>query len=421
MDTSTHAAPGPLRVSRRAAALFAFFIAAITVAAPQSHAAADGRLVNGTAVNASEVATNGRWSSVVSIVTIAGNQSRLCTGTLIRPNWVATAAHCLGHPANPTQPVAADDVIVTAGSTAINAEDHSPATVSVAIHPGYNATTAAWDVALIELAENQTHNVMALPEPAAAGSYEFGTTDNVVGFGRTNGLDGGSSGTLHSGRLEPLSPDECATYRPGSGPHADCLVPGNTRQMACFGDSGGPVVRFDPARGGAPVLWGVTSIGPSQCQTTPVVPTYHTRIASVREWIDVTIATSDFTPTNRPVGPGPGATVSAKTPLGGAGIGVFETRVQRQPTRARSGKVRLTASYVGGMATGRVQVERCRGRRCSTTTNRTVKFAGGDDPQRTTIALPRCTPGTTIHLRLHVKSSSNSAQDRATKRIARCR
>lgn len=204
---------------------------------------------------------------------------------------------------------------------------------------------------------------------------------------------------------------------PGSQEYADCLVPGASRQMACFGDSGGPVVRFDPQRGGAPVLWGVTSIGPSMCQTTSATPTFHTRIASARGWIEQTLAASTFTPGLSIDG---NSLQSNKTPLGGAGIGIFRAHVKRKPTRARAGQLRLTSSFIGGGASGKIVIERCRGRRCTTTAQRTIVFTGSEAPQRTIIGLPRCTPRSAIRVRLQVRGTTGQVQDRVTRRVARC-
>lgn len=416
MDTTHSPAQRLAQTARRALASLALIVAVLSVA-PSASQAREARVVSGTPVGPADVATNGRWSAVVSIVAIAGNQSRLCTGTLITRNWVVTAAHCLGRPENPALPLAADDVIVTAGSTTVHSDDMSPDTVAVHLHPLWEWSTAAWDVALIELASTQAHAPMELPDPTALASYETGPGDNVVGFGRTSGLDGGSSGTLHSGRLEPLTTAECGEARPGSDAYADCLIPGPTRQMACFGDSGGPVVRFDPRRGGAPVLWGVTSIGPSMCQTNSATPTFHTRIAAVRGWIEQTLAASTYSPA---LSVGTNTMQSNKTPLGGAGIDVFKAHVKRKPTRARAGKLRLTASFIGGDASGKVFVERCRGSRCTTTASRSVAFQDADAPKRTIVSLPRCTPRATIRVKLHVRAREGQVQDRVTRRVARC-
>jgi len=214
----------------------------------------EGRVINGTTVSLGDVSINGRWSAVVGILVQNGSSSRLCTGTLIAPKWVATAGHCVAEQSDSTAAVGADRVTVLSGATSIDGGGTTLTAAGVHVHPGFSWSTASWDAGLIELASPAPQAPFALPDAARSAAYTAGSADNVAGFGRAVARDPGSTSVLRSGRVEPVAAADCEASNPGSGAYADCTTPGRNGQATCYGDSGGPLVRFDPARGNAPVL-----------------------------------------------------------------------------------------------------------------------------------------------------------------------
>ncbi len=209
------------------------------------------------------------------VVTVVGSRGNFCSGALIAPDIVLTAAHCV--PAEATTKIVAYDA---------RRQPQLLDVRRVAVHPRYNSGgianhRASADVALLQLATAMTGKSSApLGHPRLP--ITAGARFTVAGIGVTRRGDGKSGGTV---RVATLT----ATGRPGTlqirlvDPAAN-----NTREGlgACTGDSGGPVFETQDGRD---VVVGVVSwsTGPGNAAgcggLTGVTP-----LSLYRDWIERT-------------------------------------------------------------------------------------------------------------------------------------
>jgi secreted trypsin-like serine protease len=182
--------------------------------------------------------------SGASVITIIGSRGTFCSGALIAPDLVLSAAHCIADGTD-------YKIVLYDAQRQPQLRDVRRA----ATHPqfsaqGINAHRASADVALLQLSQPLSKPVAALGlplEPIAAGQ-----TFSVAGIGVTKRGDGKSGGTVRAAQLVSTSQPGRLQIRlvdPATNNTRDGLG-------ACTGDSGAPVFQEQAGRA---VIIGVVS------------------------------------------------------------------------------------------------------------------------------------------------------------------
>lgn len=224
----------------------------------------------------------GEGSSAVYFDWTSRRGSGACSGVLVDPRVVLTAAHCARSVRYGEQRVRTVRIGNPLGRTS------RVRVARVQVHPEFDLRhpERGHDVAVLVLAEAVTDRAPVRLAAAADDPTEQGTAVTIQGFGMTRrGRSVVRSRALRTASLEYLSPFQCFS--------GDVNGMARTRMCAaspsagvCPGDSGSGATIV---RDGQPVLVGVVSlaIDASTCVETAAVLT---RVSAMRDFIDGAIA-----------------------------------------------------------------------------------------------------------------------------------
>ncbi len=200
---------------------------------------AKGRIVGG------QQAVKGEFPFLVSLQ--AGSYGHFCGGSLIKKNWVLTAAHCI-------EPNYLKTVVIGLHNQSDTAGVEKFTVAQTIMHPKWNKNTMEYDYALVRLNGESKYQPIALNTKDLVGNVDFVT----AGWGTTS-ESGSVSKVLMKVSVPLVSKEACEAAYPGSlSETMVCAGYPEGGKDSCQGDSGGPLMM---GSGSSRVLAGVVSWG----------------------------------------------------------------------------------------------------------------------------------------------------------------
>uniref|UniRef100_A0A8C5LB88 Transmembrane protease, serine 9 n=1 Tax=Jaculus jaculus TaxID=51337 RepID=A0A8C5LB88_JACJA len=241
-------------------------------------------------------------------VSLRENEEHFCGATIIGARWLVSAAHCFNELQDPAEWVA------YVGTTHLSSSEASAVRARVARiakHPLYNADTADFDVAVLELAQPLPFGRYIQPAclPAAGHIFQTGKKCLISGWGYLKEDVLVKPEVLQKATVELLDQSVCAgLYGHSLTDRMVCAGYMDGKVDSCQGDSGGPLVCEEPS--GRFFLAGIVSWGIGCAEARR--PGVYARVTRLCGWIQevTSMASMPMAPTATPATTTPSTSLS---------------------------------------------------------------------------------------------------------------
>lgn len=276
------------------ASLFAFYdrLSKIDPFPTQTQSNSEPKIIGGTA--AEFETTRHQVSLRLQAVDVLDfGSGHICGGSIIHPNFVVTAAHCVYRMVTAPSPgyviIDPSEFYIVLGDVYRTQKTDNTVIVKVKRvipHDLYCPDELLNDIAILEITpsidvtavkKNPTDPItlIKLAEKAA----DAGKVCTVTGWGVTNASAFTSPDILQAVDLELMDHENCKVlYGNQVGPGMLCFMGQYGSKSSCFGDSGGPLVCDG-------LLHGIVSWGSNTCSGS-CSPNVYTKVAYYKDWVE---------------------------------------------------------------------------------------------------------------------------------------
>lgn len=215
----------------------------------------------------------------------SAQEALFCGGTLIAPQVVVSAMHCLGTFQGEGGDLARRIDVVGGAISRVDPGMQRVQVASIVKHPQYDDQRTLHDVLVLKLAAPINAPTAELAGPGDEALEAPGTVLSATGWGLTDYRDDDSQPTVLKQADIPLVAGSVCESQFGSSIYFSevelCGSSPNGRPDTCQGDSGGPLV----GRVGEAIrLVGIVSYGPASCGVKGNAAVY-ARVTAERSWI----------------------------------------------------------------------------------------------------------------------------------------